>query len=111
MLVAAYIVSAILEVAGIALVVSDVRADRRRAQELMEKPRPGYVPPYPRRRQQTFEQVELQRTAEANAEAVSDLLSEMVDMLRGDIWRRLRGPGLVALGILVGTGANIAGAT
>ena len=133
MLVVAYIVSAALEIVGIALVVLDVRADRAQARQLVTRQRPNYLPrSQPRHwtdvqmderairrspgdfqaasayRRRAEEARDLQRIARGSAEAEAELLQAVADMLHGSIFRRLRGPLLVALGVFIGTVANIA---
>jgi hypothetical protein len=138
-LVAAYVISAALEIVGIGLVILDVRGDRDRARALLDEPRPNYVPEtqMPRfainiefdedtirrnptgpaarsiyqRRARDAEQAlrESQAIALGSATAEAELLRAIADMLTGaGLFRRLLGPGLVAIGILVGTAANIA---
>ncbi len=132
MLVVAYVVSALLEVAGIGLVVFDVLADRARRVELtMEhagvfggsRVRSGSDTallsrdPTAERAQRVVARrlVENERrlvALEANAEVADKrLLGVLLGMVSTPLWRRLLGPGFVVAGIVVGTAENICAST
>jgi hypothetical protein len=139
MLVAAYVISALLEIIGIGLVVLDVRGDRARAQALLEEQRQEYVPPPIHPRASINEQLDqdtiqrdpsspqaqgiyrrrveeakrdrdaMQQIASGSARAEAELLRAIADTLTGaGLFRRLVGPALVMIGIIVGTAANVA---
>jgi hypothetical protein len=59
-------------------------------------------------RRRSQEARDLQRIALGSVQAEAELLQAVADMLHGSILRRLRGPALVAAGVVVGTFANIA---
>jgi hypothetical protein len=132
-LVTAYIVTAALEISGIAMVVFDVRADRRKARRLMSFRRPRVSVPRARFsvqdsidddvlsrhggtfrarliRQQRERETERAFSQIASVSARSDavILEALTDLLHGNVYRRLTGPVLIALGVLVGTAANVA---
>lgn len=125
--VAAYLVAAAFEVVGVAWVVADVYFDRRRARNIVNKrsrmPRSsgrrawlygglvtqrrgphaaGSYRAEKERRRETWDEVQRGARQAALVEA------EVLDMLRGNLVRRLGGPLCVVVGIVVGTVANIA---
>jgi hypothetical protein len=127
MLIVAYV--AVLEVVGIAVVVLDVRSDRRKGRALMDdlprKVQGEYRSSMPSREasiirrggddairslderlRATERQVMAIRRNYADADV--DLRESLRDLLHGNIVHRLRGPALVALGVAVGLVANVA---
>jgi hypothetical protein len=132
-LIAAYLAAAVLELSGIGLVVFDVREDRRKAADLLGYRRPRIsIPRTPiglhlrqpfgrsvgeehrqRERQATYErEVEraLDQIASVSARTDAIVLAALADLLGGDAYRRLVGPALIAVGIVIGTVANIVAA-
>ncbi|HET8556938.1 MAG TPA: hypothetical protein VFL58_06490 [Gaiellaceae bacterium] len=125
-IVAAYIVAAAFEVVGVAWVVADVYFDRRRARDVVSKrsrmprssgrrawlygglvtqsrgPHAGSYRAEKERRKQTWAGVERGARQAAQVEA------EVLDMLRGNLVRRLGGPLCLVVGIVVSTVTNIA---
>jgi hypothetical protein len=132
MLVGAYIVSALLEMAGIAVVIWDVRQDRRQALGFVDRPRRVRVPwqrgswtmqaaiedhdiakggaygqMLSRGRSEAAAR-SVQQVAMGAAQAELETRQAIAGLLRGNFYRRLGGPALVLLGIVIGTAANIA---
>lgn len=112
MLVAAYILSAALEILGIGLVVLDVRADRKTALRLTQvspsepvELDESTIRRFPGSLALRRRLVGLEHDSDLADEHIRDVLN---DVLQGNLFRRLRGPALVVLGIIVGTAANIA---
>jgi len=129
-----YVVSALMEVGGIGMVVTDVRAQRARAAELLKRPRRTRIPnPSLLGRGLIYEAIEndqvrrggpeagaiLSRRARQSenmarrigfgaAQAEMELVDELVKILGGSLFRKLVGPGLLIAGVAVGSIANIA---
>jgi hypothetical protein len=126
-IVAAYIVAASFEVVGVAWVVADVYFDRRHARHIVAErsrlPRPpgrgrwiyggltsqrrgprsasSYRESKERRKQEYAE-------VQHGARKAALVETEILDMLRGNLVRRLGGPLCLVIGIVLGTVANIA---
>jgi hypothetical protein len=125
----------VLEVGGVVLVFFDIRADLARARRLATNPGGNYVPSTPGARAWIYEQIdelaikrdpngaralrirqerhtkadrELQQVALSSARGQASLISEIVEALSGNVRRRVAGPVLIVLGVLIGTAANIA---
>jgi hypothetical protein len=106
-LVVAYIASAVLELVGLALVVWDVWSDRKGARTLLGQGRPAFTRGIRAQNIRGAKQaMELERLAERSARSEQELLDVIADMLRGG-WRRVVGPVFIALGVVIGTAANI----
>jgi hypothetical protein len=84
-----YLISAVLQVVGIAWVVSDLRADFASVRGMLA----------------TQPQAE---GATSNVTADNAIVAEVVAFLSGKGWRRLVGPGLVVAGVAVGLAASVA---
>jgi hypothetical protein len=129
--VALFVVSAGLEIAGVAIIVVDVWRDRQRAREYIGLPRRVRIPP-PLTRWTVYSALEdmeierggyqgrrilrqreesahrdMQRVALGAAEAELEYRQTIADILRGNLYRRVAGPALVTLGIVLGTWANL----
>jgi hypothetical protein len=111
-LVAAYSVSGLLEIVGVGLVVFDVRRDRQIALRLTQDPPTEPVELDERTLRKHPGSLASRRGLLAmehdSALADAHIRDALSDMLEGHVFRRLRGPALVVLGIIVGTAANIA---
>ena len=111
MLVAAYIVSALAELFGIGLVVSDVRDDRRRTLALTQE----YVAVHggTRTNRPSSQEIERRlRALEVNSERGDEVIRRvLLDMLSVKLGRRLVGPGLITFGVIIGVAANVAAST
>lgn len=134
LIIGLYVVSALMEVGGIGMVVSDVRGQRTRAAELLRRPRRTRIPnPSVMGRGHIYEGIEndtirrggseagaiLSRRARQSeniarrigfgaAQAEMELMDELVKILGGSLFRKLLGPGLLVAGVLIGTIANVA---
>jgi hypothetical protein len=135
MIVALYLIAAACEISGIGFVVFDVWTDRKHARELVAADSRTYVPRPPGPRAWIYEQIEessirrdpnsahaqmiirqrkekqereIQQIAIGSAQAEAELLEALADMLRGNLFRRLLGPALLVVGVVVGTVGNIA---
>jgi hypothetical protein len=128
-----YLLSAALEIGGIAIVVWDVRIDRHRARALLERPHRSYgvglrgagvtrrewmddamirsdptgpLARHIRQQRREEERRRVERVARASANAETELKQALVDVLLGSK-RRLIGPALLVLGVILGTWANL----
>jgi hypothetical protein len=134
LIIALYAVSALMEVGGIGMVVSDVRAQRARAAELLKRPRSTRVPnPSKMGRGHIYKAIEndqirrggseagailsrrsrqsentARRIGFGAAQAEIELVDELVKILGGNLFRKLLGPGLLIAGVVIGTIANVA---
>jgi hypothetical protein len=131
----AYIVAGAFEFVGVVWVVGDVYFDRRRAREIAGRRYGSGAPRSPGPRAWIYEAMddntiqrdptsaharmlverrEGQARADLNRVASRSLLADvefrdaLVDVLRGNIFRRLGGPTCLLIGIVLGTVANIA---
>lgn len=122
-----YLVAGAFEVVGVVWVVGDVYLDRRRARKIVAEhnrlPRPprrgGWIyggltsqrrGPHSASSYRARKERRSQEYAEVQHGARKAALveAEIVDILRGNLVRRLGGPVCLVVGIVVGTVANIA---
>jgi hypothetical protein len=126
-LITAYVIAALFEIVGIGLVIVDWRSDRRRAQALIELPMKVHggtrtsAPSYERSVMRhggeaatklvdtRLRSVERQlRALLSNYEqADTHLRDALQDQLDRSFMERVRAPGLLVLGVLIGATANI----
>jgi hypothetical protein len=109
-LVLAFVIAAAFEVGGLALVVRDLRRERSAALRLIEGPVEEPVELNEKNIREFPGSLETRRRllqSERDSAAAGELVrAVLIDLLRPDR-RRLIGPGLVAIGIVIGTAANI----
>jgi hypothetical protein len=99
----AYVAAALLELAGIATVLLDVRSGARRAAALADQlQHRSYVS-----RNTSADRVAL-IVNRAATQADRELAAAITEILSGNLRRRLLGPGLLVAGVIVGAAANIA---
>jgi hypothetical protein len=136
LIIALYVVSALLELGGIGTIVADVRAQRTRAADLLKRPRRTRIPnpsgPMIGSVHHALESDQVRRGGpEAGAilagrarqseniarrigfgaaQAEMELQAELVKILGGSLWRKLLGPALLVAGVVVGALANVANA-
>jgi hypothetical protein len=111
-----YVLGGTLELAGILLVVAEMRADRKRALEIAEISIPAFshaseamgLPRSPSWTiQGAMQREERSRPQRLQAEASKKLQHALVDILTGNQRLRVLGVGLLVVGVLVSTAANV----
>jgi len=85
-----FVLAMVLELVGIAWVVIDIRGDVSRARRLGEQ------------------QAQTQESAMSVKGPYLELVAALTSAGEGFAWKRLIGPALIALGVIIGAVANIA---
>ncbi len=113
MLVTAFIVSGVLEVVGVGLVFEDFRRERRAVRRLLDVPVTEQVEldgsdsrEYPGSTTEQRKQLEQDAEIDQAAETAELVRTVLLDLVRPHS-RRLVGPALIALGIVIATVASI----
>ena len=110
-IVVGFVLSALLEIGGLVMILGDIALDRDAVRRLSTRPPSEPVTldqsnirrfPGPLSLRKRLLQIESDSTADTD-----EVRAALIDRLHSD-WKRLIGPGLIFLGIVVGTIANIA---